>query len=152
MTSDEAKNWIREFLNRVDSQDNRMNAKPILFLLQERREYVAHPEYNHQTETFWHHHSMEGRQAKSHEEAEEMLIAYGYDKEEHAGEFELIEEFQMGHYWETKQAFFTEEGLKRHIDLNGHNIRNHRDYVVHAFRNPEMRELFEALRTIAGEP
>lgn len=149
MTKDEALNWIKTFLTEIDSQDNRITAKPIQFLLQTRREYVAHDEYNHQTETVFHHHSFEGHSSKTYDEAVARLIDYGYEGDELEKEKQDIEEFQMGHYWETSQAFLTEAGLKRHIEINGHNLRNTRDYVVHAFRNPEMRELFDALRAVA---
>lgn len=150
MTKEQALIWIKDFLNNIDSQDNRSTAKPILFLLQRKQEYVAHPEFNHQTETIYHHHEMENGSCKSFDEAKQWLIDYGYEGERLEKEIENIEEFQMGHHWDTEQAFLTESGLKKHYELNGHNLRNHRDYVVHCFRNPEMSELFEALRALSN--
>lgn len=148
MNKNEALIWIRNFLDLVDKQNNRATASPILFLLQTKQEYVAHPDFYRQTEAVFHHPEMEGFNKKSFEEAKAWLVEYGYEGEELEKEISNIEEFQMGHYWETQQAFFTEEGVKRHLDLNGHNLRNHRDYVVHCFRNPEMTELFKALRGV----
>lgn len=151
MTKDEAKLWFKEFITKIDSQDRRATAHPVQFLLQQRREYVAHDEYNHQTDTIYRHHEMESTQCKTHEEAVTWLKEYGYEGEKLEKEIENIEKFEMGHYWETNQAFFTEDGVKQHVALNGHNLREHRDYVVHSFRNPEMVELFQAIRAIAND-
>lgn len=148
MTKAEAVVWITEFLNRVDTQDRRATAHPIQFLLQRKREYVAHPEYNHQTDTVYRHPMMESTNCNTHEEAVAWLKDYGYEDERLEKEIEQIEKFEIGHYWETDQAFFTEHGVKQHLELNGHNLREHRDYVVHSFRNPEIINLFEALRAM----
>lgn len=149
MEREKAIEWIRDFLKRIDSQDNRATAAPILFLLQRKVKYVAHPEYHHHTETIFHHPEMESLEFSRREDAEKWLAEYGYEGERLAEEISNIEEFEMGHHWETDQAFFTAEGVKRHIEINGHNLREHRDYVVHCFRNPEMRELFAALRAVS---
>ncbi len=148
MNKDEAIVWIKDFLSRIETQDNRGTASPLLYLLQRKIEYVAHPEYHHQTETIFYHPEMEGRNCETLDEAKQWLVEYGYEGEKLDKEIENIEEFQMGHYWETDQAFLTEHGLNRHKELNGHNLRKHRDYVVHCFRNPEMKELFEVLRVV----
>ncbi len=148
MTKEQALDWIRDFLKEVDSQDNRATAHPIQFLLQTKQEYVAHPEYHHNTRTVFHHHIMENGSQESHEDAVKYLIDYGYEGKKLDEEIEAIEQFEIGHHWETSQMFFTEKGVKRHIEANGHNLKCHRDYVVHAFRNPEMSELFECLREL----
>lgn len=148
MDREQALSWIREFIHTIDTQDNRITAGPIQFLLQQKREYVAHDEYNHQTETIYRHHDMESTSCKTYEEAVQWLKEYGYKDDKLEKEIEHIEKFEMGHYWETSQSFMTEQGVKRHLELNRHNLGDHRDYVVHAFRNPEMRELFEALRAL----
>lgn len=150
---EKALSWIAGFLKRIDTQDSRGTSRPILYLLQQKREYVAHPEYNYTTETVFRHPDMESASCKSLDAAKNWLIDSGFVGKNLEREIDRIEEFQMGHYWETAQAFFTEEGVKRHIELNGHNLKEHRDYVVHCFRNPEMKELFDALRVItSGQP
>lgn len=151
MNKEEAIKWLRDFINEVDSQDNRATAKPIQFLVQRKREYVAHNEYNHGAESVWRHPDMESTTAKTEEEAIEWLKEYGYEGNKLEEEIQNIEEFKMCHYWETDQAFFTKRGVQKHIELNGHNLRDYRDYVVHAFRNPEMRELFMAIREMIKE-
>lgn len=81
MTKAEAVVWITEFLNRVDTQDRRATAHPIKFLLQRKREYVAHPDYTHQTDTVYRHPEMESPNCNTHEEAVAWLKDYGYKKE-----------------------------------------------------------------------
>ena len=150
MKKAEAIKWFTEFIQVIDSQDRRATAHPVQFLLQRKREYIAHDEYNHGTETVFRHHEMESTKCKTFDEAVEWLKEYGYKGDKLKNEIEHIEKFELGHYWETDQAFFTEKGVKQHIELNGHNLRDHRDYVVHAFRNPEIKELFEAIRAVIG--
>lgn len=152
MTKTDALVWLKEFLNRVDTQDNRATANPVQFLLQIKREYVAHPDYyNGQTDTIYWHSDMESTRCKTQEEAVDWLKEYGYECEKLEKEIEQIEELKMNHYWETNQAFFSEEGLKQHIKLNGHNLGEYRDYVVHAFRNPEFWDLFRAIRAVVSD-
>lgn len=148
MTRDEAIEWMKAFIKEVDTQDNRATANPIQFLLQVKQEYVAHPEYNWRVERVWRHPEMEGRSSESYDEVVRWLSDYGYEGEKLEKEKENIEELQMGHYWETNQMFFTEKGVKQHLELNRHNLGDYRDYVVHAFRNPEMKELFNAIRAV----
>lgn len=148
MDKEQAILWLKDFIREVDTQDNRATAHPIQFLFQRKQEYVAHEEYNHRTETIYRHPEMEHGSYNTRKEAVEWLREYGYEGEGLEREINNIEEFKMGHYWETDQAFFTERGVKRHIELNGHNLRNYRDYVVHSFRNPEMKELFQAIREV----
>jgi hypothetical protein len=52
--------------------------------------------------------------------------------------------------WLTVQVCFTEEGCKRHLELNGHNYRSYfgtRIFVESFHRNPEMLAIREALLT-----
>ena len=148
MEKQEALSWLKNFIGEVDSQDNRATAKPIQFLLQTKREYVAHDDYNWHTKEVWRHPIMEEESKETFQEVVDWLKGYGYEGDKLAEEIENIESFQMGHHWETEQAFFTESGVKKHLELNRHNLRDHRDYVVHAFRNPEMKELFDAIRAV----
>lgn len=149
MTKIEAIDWLKNLMTEIDSADSKGTAKPFQYLLQQKREYVSHPGYGIQTRKIYYHHIMEDGGAASYEEAvSEITEYYGKDHEEIETEIGSIEEFEMGHYWETSQAFLTENGLKRHLDINGHNLGERRGYVVHAFRNPEMVELFEAIRAI----
>jgi hypothetical protein len=50
-------------------------------------------------------------------------------------------------------VFFTERGYNQHMELNGHNYRHGTEkaysYVKHAFRNPEIENIFKALKDIS---
>jgi len=153
MTKDEAIAWFKSFINEVDTQDNRSTAKPIQFLLQQKREYVADGDYCH-TRTAFKHHEMESEDGWF--ETEDDCIKFLKEDKEYEGkkleeEIGEIETLHIGHYWETSQSFFTKRGLDEHIHSNKHNLGEHRDYVVHAFRNWENQELFEAIRAIISE-
>ncbi|GAG48516.1 unnamed protein product [marine sediment metagenome] len=46
--------------------------------------------------------------------------------------------------------FFTEKGYKDHVESNGHNLKNYCSFVKHAFRNPELVNLFANLGKMVG--
>jgi hypothetical protein len=144
----EATKWLKSFIAEIDSQDNRATASPIQFLLQTKKEYVSHPDYGHRTRRIWRHPEMESNSCESFDEAVQWLVDYGYEGDKLEKEKESIEEFCMGHYWETQQCFLTKKGVEEHVRLNRHNLGEHRDYVVHSFRNPEMSELFNVIREL----
>jgi hypothetical protein len=87
---------------------------------------------------------------KSEQELIDAMVENGWTKEDAEKERKNIWRAEGEHYWDTEQAFLTKEGLNRHIEQNRHNLRSPRDYVVHAFRNPEMKELYDAIRTIVA--
>lgn len=149
----EAINWIRNFLNDIDAQDNRCTAKPIIFLLQTKSEYVAHPQYyGSGARTVYRHPMMEENSLDSVSEVKKWVNEFfeGRTDKQLQDEYEKIEELQIGHHWDTQEVCFTEKGIQRHLALNKHNYRDCRDFVIHAFRNPEISELFEALRLIVS--
>lgn len=54
--------------------------------------------------------------------------------------------------WFTVQVCFTEDGCKRHLEMNGHNYRQYygtRIYVESFHRNPEMQDIREFLMHLA---
>ena len=153
MTKDEAMSWFKNFINEVDTQDNLWTAKPIQFLLQQKREYVADADYCN-TRTVFKHYEMEPEEGwyDTKEECIKWLKEdKGYEGKDLAEQIEDIQEVELGHYWETSQSFFTKRGFEEHIFSNKHNLGEYRYYVVHAFRNWENQELFKAIRAIVGE-
>jgi len=53
--------------------------------------------------------------------------------------------------WETVAVCFTEEGCKRHLELNGHNYRHRQETRIHVesfHRNPEMEKVREFLMSL----
>ncbi len=151
MNKEQAIEWLKEFIFEIDSQDNRATAKPIQFLLQQKKIYVAHDDYTFNSKTVYHHHCMEDGSCETYNDAIEKLKNYGYEGDELDSEIKNIKKLQICHYWETIQSFFTEKGVKRHVELNGHNLGEYRSYVVHSFRNPEIKCLFEAIRAMVKE-
>ena len=127
-----------EFMEEIDTQDNRATQKPILIELQAPyRVYTKVEECGGD--------SGKALDVFGEEECEE----YGIDPEE---------DLSWKTIWEGKQWFFTYSGLKKHLELNGHNYRNGnrdggpRDYVqCLAYRNPEMIKLFEWLHALKDE-
>jgi len=154
MTKDEAMAWFKSFINEIDTQDNRWTAGPIQFLLQQKREYVADGDYCSDSKTVFKHPEMEPDDGWY--DTEEECIQFLKEDKEYEGEkleeeIGEIETLQVGHYWETSQSFLTKRGLDEHIRSNRHNLGEHQDYVVHAYRNWENKELFEAIRAMISE-
>lgn len=151
MTPSEAFEWIHQFLKEIDTQDTRATAQPIQFLLQRKDKYVSKEGYNYQTISVFTHPDSDIDEFETYQEAVDWVRSEYAEAEEQAAQIENIDEFQIGHCWKTDQAFFTEKGYERHLAQNRHNLgpaEDRRTYVVHAFRNPEMVELFKALRAI----
>ena len=132
------------------AQDNRSTASPVLLLLQVKKEYVAHNDFCNNTDAVY----VENLTGEYHRESSlEALISWHNDgleeedkiidwiEDEHYGKYEL------GHYWETVNVFFSDAGFEEHMSLNSHNYRKGevRTYAIHAFRNPEMKEILETI-------
>ena len=145
MNKEESLVFLKELINRIDNQDNRVTAQPLQFLFQIKRTMVVDGDYNYD-EIHYYHPILE-RSYPSYEKCLTVLKENGYDEKEQ----EDIRKLYIKHYWETSQAFLTEEGVKDHIRLNKHNLREYRDYVVHAFRNPEFKNLIDAVRVLIHE-
>lgn len=152
MTKDEATIWLKEFMKEVDTQDNRGSARPVQFLLNHKHEYIADPNYANNTCTVFRHYEMDFESFRTRNECIKWLKEGGYTGKELQEKIDEIQELEVGHYWETSQAFFTKRGVRDHIELNGHNLRKeYRDYVIHPFRNPEMVDLFKAIRAMIND-
>lgn len=135
-----------ELKSRIQQNDNRCTALPYLLLLQEKRKYIAHPEYAHDAETIYVEHLTGDYHRESSEEA---MKAWGrsYYGEDHE-ELELdkdYEKFQEGYYWHTVNVFLTDKGYEEHMELNRHNIGEHRTFGIHAFRNPEFDSIYKKI-------
>lgn len=146
---------IEELSKRIDENDNRFTASPYLLLLRERREYVGHEEYGDTEECYV---DLQGDYHKT-KTLEEMVQYYkdcigGEDtfKEEYPEgliEDEHYSIHHMGNYMETVNVFLTDKGYEDHMRINGHNIRRsggHDTFGIHAFRNPEIKTMFKAIK------
>ena len=117
------------FLKEIESQDTRATAKPIFVKLQMKHYVMADPR------TAEYH-----AKAKDCEFLTEAPEDLGLDPDE---------DLAWNEVWKTEQVFFTYKGLAEHMELNGHNYRHEtRDYVTHAFRNPEMVRVHQLIASL----
>jgi hypothetical protein len=154
--SDESYEFIKDFMNKVNTQDNRITASPYFYVIKSPKWRVAHDDfYAGETKRVWI--DMSGEDEYQEYSDTEEFIQYCLknkmmeqkEAEEYAEEH--LKEFTMEQYTTEDNVFFTEDGYKKHVELNGHNLNNdHYSYVKHAFRNPELRGLFKALGEVSG--
>jgi len=144
--SAESAKFISDFMKQIETQDNRATRSPYYYTVRTVKEYSAAEGIGdvryyceRDTETY----------------SEEELIA-------HCAENDLdVEDFKDRCYVSGSQnieefdnVFFTEEGYKRHMELNKHNYRSEEpvtSYVKYCFRNPEIEGLFKVLTEISKE-
>jgi hypothetical protein len=136
----------KELKERMNSNDNRCTAKPYLLLLQKKVKYVAHDEYdNGNTEDVWvEYYTGDYMEADSKEELIDCFVENGYCNDDGTLDKEIlesIEKVRYSYFWETQNVFLTDKGYQDHLDVNKHNLREHRTYGIHAFRNKEMESL-----------
>ena len=133
---------------RILENDNRCTAQPYLLLLQEKEWHVVEEGYGYNTkEVFVERISGDCRQKDSLAE----LIDYwndGLEDDEKINEWVEDEHYTrhfMEYSWNTVNVFLTDQGYQEHLKLNKHNLREHRTFGIHAFRNPEFEEVFKMI-------
>lgn len=127
----------------IATQDNRITDAPI-FIVQEKRESVANPDYDH-TRIAWVN-DYGGEAGES--ERLELDAAFDVDGTEPDGWRRLA----VTERWEFVTACFTEQGCKDYLVRNGHNLREPRIYAAGSYRNEEYRQVRNFLLSIAAEP
>jgi hypothetical protein len=155
MTKEEGLQWLGNLVDRINTQDNRATRKPYFVELREKVLqytcgcYGGAGYYRHRDGDF----EAPIIKGRNKTEAIANLIQGGYYESEDAPTEEDLEELGCIEHDRVVGTFFTYEGLKRHLDLNGHNYRRYEtfDYVEYANRNPEMEELFQALCAVTGK-
>jgi hypothetical protein len=124
-TFDVASHFLKEFTYEVATQDNLATASPYLILLQMRKDVITDPDFSYDRVCY-----LDADEGSSLIEVEDVTeeknnLLKVYVKEE----------------WETVNAFFTRKACDKHIEENKHNLKNHRTFVIHLGRNPEMAML-----------
>lgn len=124
---------------RLRTQDSRGTAAPIFQVRGKRRIYGMDPIYT--TDVVW---------IDTEEGAREVPAPAD---PENPGDFVI----QTGYceVWEVLMVAFTEEGIKRHLELNGHNYRHYQEVQIYAdslWRCPEMIAIREALMNLPRLP
>jgi hypothetical protein len=147
--TDETVEFLKSLHETIATQDNRSTAKPIFFTV---RKFVnvAVPEGCGDKEMYFDNHDVE-QYTLEEAIARAVELEIDFDKyvEDRCHKYDAKEE-------ERYEGFFlTEEGYRKHVKLNGHNIArecNRFDsYVDHVYRNPELESLFKAIEEIGGQ-
>jgi len=157
-TKEEAAAFLSDLMRRMNQQDNRGTATPYFYVVQTERWQPVHDEC-HSGETRTCRVDFEGDQTIFHSKEEFLQWAKGYyegtkTEAEIDAHWENLQEVVEGKYTEEENVFFTQDAYDEHIRLNGHNLRRnpHYSYIKHAFRNPELSEMFRAIGVLVGEP
>jgi len=138
----------QELRERISTNDNRATAKPYLLLLQEKVKYAAHDEFDSGgvEDVYVEFYSEDHLKAATKKELVCRLTEYyDDDLDSLAKAIKSIMHMREGHYWETENVFLTDKGYEDHKKVNGHNLREHRTYGIHAFRNKEIKSLFSLI-------
>ena len=140
--------FLKNLIDEIDQQDNRATASPYYYVVQEKRERVLPP--GSDGDKILYYHDGEYMEASEWADAlefdtEEKFLEWWND--EYPYEEPLRVEYYMGEP-ELSNVFFTEKACHKHIEQNHYHFRNPRSYVKHAWRNPEINELFEVIRKI----
>lgn len=157
---EDAINFLRDLIKRMNAQNNRATATPYFYVVRRERWRLAHDEF----------YSGTTRKIRVDFEGDPTTFLSKEDfvkwvNESHYGEvpadyeidkkWEAMPEYTEELYFEDENVFFTEDAYMEHERLNGHNLgrgcRDYYSYVKHAFRNPELVNMFEAIGIVAGE-
>lgn len=165
--TDEIYDFLSNLSKEIKTQDNRGTAKPYFFQVMEEEE-VGVPNGN--GEEVW---VQDGKICLRTEEDVKKAVwnYYGWPSMHIAGdnsEEDLVrdceEEYISMSSWEIEavlevnyrkvcvdkkekfsNCFLSEKACNKHIEINGHNLKNPHSYLHHAYRNKEMEMLFKFL-------
>lgn len=156
MTREEAISFLAELGRKIKNQNNRGTARPYYFVGIRKEKFVCHPEYNRSVDYYCKYDSEMTSEFKStpdgYLEFEKLALEGGWvgTKEMAKERWEELEEVPIAFHEEDDNVFLTEEGFEKHVRLNAHNLpKDYRSYVKHAFRNPEMEGLVQAIITLS---
>lgn len=134
----------KELKERISKNDNRCTASPYLLLLREKTEVVVHEDFYYNGQKWVEYLTGDYLTNEKREALVSDLLEYGYDKSE-IEKKGSIEEYFYREVNETINVFLTDEGYRDHLEANGHNIRKHDTFGVHAFRNKEIASLLNLI-------
>lgn len=135
--AEDVPNFIRDIGERLNAQGNRITSDPLFCVFE--KDYVVTDEgYDHDRIDWGDVGSGEYILIKPNSEKWKRLEALyqsgrDIDEKYQRNAIKVIDKFVT--------AAFTEEGAKKHIQLNGHNLREPFVCVTSLFRTPEMIEL-----------
>jgi hypothetical protein len=142
--SDDAARFIINFVNQIETQDNRSTASPYFYVVRGIKKLTAADDRG----CGYEYYDSELCESFTEDELKKYCEENELDFELHSEELERInvQEVEV-----DENVFFTFEGYKKHINMNGHNYRHFErfnSYVKHAFRNPEIENLLKTIKEI----
>ena len=157
-TKEAATAFLGDLIRRMNQQNNRATATPYFYVVQTERWQPVHDEFhNGETRTCWV--DYEGDPTIFYSKEEFLKWAQDYyegtkTEAEIETQWDNLQQVTEGKYYEEDNVFFTQDAYDEHVRLNGHNLRRNPycSYVKHAFRNPELAEMFRAIGVLVGEP
>jgi quinol monooxygenase YgiN len=143
--SDEAAAFLAKLAENIETQDARCTAAPYYFVVRCIKEISAPEGSTGETRYY--------DRSGGCSYTEEELRAQCKEDDEDFDDYVLstCDKYDLQEIEEYENVFLTYEGYKQHMALNGHNYRHFKaadSYVKHAFRNPEMKLLVEAVKEI----
>lgn len=158
MDKDQAKSFLKDLIHRMNTQDNRSTAAPYFYVVRRVKWRLTQHGYGVGT-TRTVRVDFNGDPTTFHSKEEFVQWAKNYydgDPDKNIESlWEELEEFTEERYFEDENVFFTEDAYQEHVRLNGHNLERgcseYYSYVKHAFRNPELSKMFEAIGVLAEE-
>lgn len=159
MKAEESREFLRGLIKRMNEQDNRGTATPYFYVVRRERWRLAHDEFQSgETRRIWVDFDGDPKTFRSKEEFVKWAKD-NYDGEPETdvdSKWRKLSEFKEEKYFEDENVFFTEDAYKEHERLNGHNLQrgcsDYYSYVKHAFRNPELVKMFEAIGVLVDQP
>lgn len=173
---DESLTFLRDFMYRINTQDNRCTATPIYYTIHEREEQPTDEDYADRS--FW-------VDADGDKVATTITELYEYLRKRIINDFDddatadcpdrkdALRLLDKQHEWELSEyakevfdirlvfvkdvdkytgVFLTEQACEVHIKANSYHYDKPRSYVHHAWRNPELERLLEILGELTGQP
>ena len=128
------------------SQDNQATDAPIFIVQEKRRFYGLDPDYADDSDIIWIDSPNDYVEATPEEHAElEAKYENGDPIDDGWTRTAYKDE------WRFVTACFTEEGCRKYLRVNGHNLRETRIYVDGSYRNEEFRAVRAFLISLADD-
>lgn len=146
--SDETAVFLSQLAHTLKTQDNRGTADPYFFTVRKFID-VAVPDGCGEAMLYFDNSDVESyTEEEAKKRAEELEMTFDDYVEERCQKYDSKEEERFENF------FFTEDGYKQHVKINGHNIarvcKRYDSYVDHAFRNPELEKVISAIKEIGS--
>lgn len=134
--SEEAFQFVQDLVHKMETQDRRATADPYYYVVQETGWTYVPDGLGDETVYL----DMENDIVYTKEDLE----ADGLDQDN----FKAMERQREDYFGSHMNFFLTEEACLKYIEENKHNLNCPRAYVLHAFRNPEVKKLYSLLKEL----